>query len=121
LKQVFWTEEGKGWGIRTKETLPPGAFVFEFVGEIVTTKQMEERNAEYRARSSDFIPDYGIALDVPSTLDQTLTVEDILCIDATNSGNIARFLNHHCGDANLIHFNVHIERRSTQLCHVSNW
>jgi len=88
---MFWTEEGKGWGIRTKETLPPRAFVFEFAEEIVTTKQMDERNAEYRARSTDLIAGYGIALDVPSTLDQTLPPEDILCIDATNSNNIASF------------------------------
>jgi SET domain-containing protein len=70
---------------------------------------MEQRNAEYRARNTNCFPNYGKALDVPSTLDQTSTIEDILCIDATNSSNIGRFLNHHCGDANLIHFNVHIE------------
>jgi SET domain-containing protein len=99
--------------------LPARAFVFEFLGEIVTTKQMEQRNDDYRARKIESFPDYGIAFDIPSVLDDIVTDEDILCIDATNYGNIARFVNHHCGDANLIYFNVHIERRSIQLYHVS--
>jgi SET domain-containing protein len=99
--------------------LPVGAFVFEFLGEIMTTKQMEQRNDEYRARKAGSFPDYVIALDVPSVLDDSVTDEEILYIDATNCGNITRFVNHHCGDANLIYFNVHIERRSTQLYHVS--
>ena len=63
--------------------------------------------------------DYDIALDVPSILDDTMIDEDIFCIDATNCGNIVRFVNHHCGDANLIHFNVYIEWYSIQLYHVS--
>jgi hypothetical protein len=101
------------------ETLPAGAFVFEFLGEIVTTKQMEQQNDEYRAKKTECFPDYDIALDVPSVLDDTVTDEDIIYIDATNCGNIARSVNHHCGDANLIHFNVHIERHSIPLYHIS--
>ena len=58
-------------------------------------------------------------LDVPSILNETLTDEDILYIDATNCGNIGRFLNHHFSDANLIYYNVHIEQRSVQLYHIS--
>jgi hypothetical protein len=80
---------------------------------------MEQRNDEYRARKTESFPDYNIDLDVPSVLDDTVTDEDIIYIDATNCGNIARFVNHHSGDANLIYFNVHIEQRSTQLYHVS--
>jgi hypothetical protein len=68
--------------------LPIGAFVFEFLGEIVTTKQMEQRNDEYRARKIESFPDYSIALDVPFILDDTVTDEDILCIDTINCGNI---------------------------------
>jgi hypothetical protein len=85
----------------------------------MTTKHMEQRNDEYRARKAGSFPDYVIALDVPSVLDDSVIDEDILCIDATNCGNIARFMNHRCGDANLIHFNVHIEQRSIQMYHVS--
>ena len=31
--QVFWTEE-KQWGIRSRNQLPKGAFLCEYVGEI---------------------------------------------------------------------------------------
>ncbi|KAH0993720.1 hypothetical protein GBA52_005203 [Prunus armeniaca] len=42
--QVFLTPEGKGWGLRTLEDLPRGAFVCEYVGEIVTNTELYERN-----------------------------------------------------------------------------
>ena len=80
---------------------------------------MEQQNDEYRARKTESFSDYDIALDIPSILDDTMTNEDIIYIDATNCGNIARFVNHYYGDANLIHFNMHIEWHSTQLYHVS--
>jgi hypothetical protein len=44
-------------------------------------------------------------------------VKDVeyLCLDSTYYGNIARFLNHRCGDANLEHYNVHIQYCSPRL------
>jgi len=31
---VFWTLEGKGWGIQPLEDIKASSFVFEFVGHI---------------------------------------------------------------------------------------
>ncbi|EEF34035.1 set domain protein, putative [Ricinus communis] len=35
--QVFWMPEVNGWGLQTVESLPRGAFVCEYIGEIETT------------------------------------------------------------------------------------
>ncbi|XP_020595826.1 histone-lysine N-methyltransferase SUVR4-like, partial [Phalaenopsis equestris] len=38
--QVFWTAEGKGWGLRALDELPKGAFICEYVGEILTNAEL---------------------------------------------------------------------------------
>jgi SET domain-containing protein len=116
--QVFWTVEGKGWGIRPKEKLPQGAFVFEFIGEVLTNKELDTRNKSQRKRRKGPVADYAVVLDGDDRMEEVLNDDETLCLDAIKFGNISRFLNHRCGDANLIHHNVHIERLSTQLYHV---
>jgi hypothetical protein len=116
---VFWTPEGKGWGIKTLEQLLYGAFVFEFVEEILTNKEMETRSRIRRKRKGGDLIDFSMMLDADEKMEETLIDDEALCLDANCYGNIARFLNHHCGDANLVHYNVHIESRSTQLMYFS--
>ncbi|KAL3698624.1 hypothetical protein R1sor_012700 [Riccia sorocarpa] len=47
--QIFFTHEGKRWGLRTLEQLPAGAFVCKYVGEILTNMEQEERNNNAKA------------------------------------------------------------------------
>jgi hypothetical protein len=37
---VCWIGDSKGWGIKTLENLEAGAFVFEFVGEVVNNEKL---------------------------------------------------------------------------------
>jgi SET domain-containing protein len=115
---VFWTVEGKGWGIRSVEELLAGAFVFEFIGEILTNTEMDTRNKYSRKRNRGPVADYSLILDADDRMEEVVTDDSAFCLDACKFGNVARFLNHRCGDANLVHHNVHIERRSAQLYHV---
>jgi hypothetical protein len=92
--------------------------VFEFVGEILTNKEMETRSRIRRKRKGGDLIDFGMMLDADEKMEETLTDDEALCLDANCYGNITRFLNHRCGDANLVHYNVHIESRSTPLYHV---
>ncbi|TKY52770.1 Histone-lysine N-methyltransferase SUVR4 [Spatholobus suberectus] len=92
--QVFFTSEGKGWGLRTLEDLPKGAFVCEFVGEILTIKELHERNMKCTENGKYTYPvlldanwDSGYVKD-----------EEALCLDAASFGNTARFINHRCFD-----------------------
>ncbi|CAI8602788.1 unnamed protein product [Vicia faba] len=103
--QVFFTSEGKGWGLRTLEDLPKGAFVCEFVGEILTVKELHERNIKCAENGKSTYP---ILLD--SDWDSEFVKdEEALCLEAASFGNIARFINHRCSDANLVEIPIQIE------------
>ncbi|PIN16729.1 Histone-lysine N-methyltransferase [Handroanthus impetiginosus] len=89
--QVFLTSEGKGWGLRTLEELPKGAFICEYVGEILTNIELYERNKKSSGQDKHVYP---VLLDADWATEGVLKDEDALCLDATHFGNVARFINH---------------------------
>ncbi|XLS47474.1 hypothetical protein HN51_021832 [Arachis hypogaea] len=103
--QVFFTPEGKGWGLRTLEELPKGAFVCEFVGEILTIKELHERNMKH-AVTGEYT--YPVLLDADWG-SRFVKDEEALSLDAASFGNAARFINHRCYDSNLVEIPVEIE------------
>ncbi|XP_065874282.1 probable inactive histone-lysine N-methyltransferase SUVR2 isoform X2 [Euphorbia lathyris] len=116
--QVFFTPEGKGWGLRTLEKLPKGTFICEYVGEILTNKELHERNMQ-RMRSTNGRHTYPVVLDAYWFLKGVLKDEEALCLDATFFGNVARFINHRCLDANLIEIPVKIETPDDHYYHLA--
>lgn len=88
--QVYFTQEGKGWGLRTLHDLPKGTFVCEYIGEILTNTELYERNI----RSSSERHTYPVTLDADWGSEKELKDEEALCLDATICGNVARFINH---------------------------
>lgn len=82
------TPQGKGWGLRTLEDLPKGAFVCEFVGEILTNKEFYTRISE--SSSKHELP---VLLDADWSA-RVIKDEEALCLDAVCYGNVARFINH---------------------------
>jgi len=88
---VFSTREGKGWGLRTLDELPKGAFVCEYVGELLTNTKLHEMTTQnmHSAR-------YSVLLDAGWGPDGVLKDEEALCLDATFCGNVGRFINHRC-------------------------
>ncbi|PWA85603.1 histone H3-K9 methyltransferase, WIYLD domain protein [Artemisia annua] len=103
--QVFMTSEGKGWGLRTLEDLPKGTFVCEHVGEIVSNTELFERNEQ----NTDEKHTYPVLLDANWSSEGFLKDMEALCLDATSFGNVARFINHRCKDANLVAIPVEVE------------
>ncbi|KAH6803362.1 hypothetical protein C2S51_000362 [Perilla frutescens var. frutescens] len=115
--EVFLTSKGKGWGLRTLEELPQGAFVCEYVGEILTNIELYKRNT---ARSCDKHKHvYPVLLDSDWSTEENLKDEEALCLDATNYGNVARFINHRCEDANLMDIPVQVETPDRHYYHVA--
>lgn len=114
--QVFFTSDGKGWGLRTLEDLPKGAFVCEYVGEVLTSKELQERNIQ-SARSGK--RPYPVLLDANWGLKADLRNEEALCLDATKYGNVARFINHRCLDANLVEIPVEVETPDHCYYHIA--
>lgn len=89
--QVYWTKEGKGWGLRTLEDLPPGTFVCEYVGEILTSLEMKERKVAIQTLGKDTFP---LQLGAKQCSELSIKQEEVFCLDATYYGNVARFINH---------------------------
>ncbi|KAK3032831.1 hypothetical protein RJ639_037008, partial [Escallonia herrerae] len=114
--QVFLTNEGKGWGLRTLQELPEGAFVCEYAGEILTNMELYERN---KKSSGDDRHTYPVLLDADWGSEGVLNDEDALCLDATFYGNVARFINHRCSDANLLEVPVEVENPDHHYYHLA--
>uniref|UniRef100_A0A8B9MW36 [histone H3]-lysine(9) N-methyltransferase n=1 Tax=Accipiter nisus TaxID=211598 RepID=A0A8B9MW36_9AVES len=72
-----------GWGVRALQAIPPGTFICEYVGELIS-------DAEADVREDD---SYLFDLDNKDG--------EVYCIDARYYGNVSRFINHLC-DPNII-------------------
>ncbi|XP_024524748.1 histone-lysine N-methyltransferase SUVR3 isoform X1 [Selaginella moellendorffii] len=86
----------KGWSLHAAQDIKPGAFICEYAGELLTTKEARKRHQTY-----DQSPRATSLLVVREHLpkgDACLRFN----IDATNVGNIARFINHSCDGGNLL-------------------
>ncbi|XP_073223001.1 probable inactive histone-lysine N-methyltransferase SUVR2 isoform X2 [Cicer arietinum] len=114
--QVFLTQEGKGWGVRSLENLPKGCFVCEYAGEILTNTELYERIVQ---SSGNDRHTYPVTLDADWGSEVGLKDEEALCLDATYNGNVARFINHRCADANLIDIPVEVETPDRHYYHLA--
>ncbi|KAL3359272.1 hypothetical protein AABB24_016038 [Solanum stoloniferum] len=114
--QVFMTPEGKGWGLRTLEDLPRGAFVCEYVGEVLTNTELFDRVARSPNGEEH---SYPALLDADWGSEGVLKDEEALCLDATFYGNVARFINHRCFDSNLVEIPVEIETPDHHYYHLA--
>lgn len=114
--QVFWTDNGKGWGIRTLEPISAGSFVCEYVGEILTNTEMWHRNNDVHRKAQHH---FSLLLDADWCSERYLKDEEALCLDGTCFGNVARFINHRCSDTNLIEIPVEIESPDHHYYHLA--
>ena len=91
--QVFFTQEGKGWGLRALDELPKGAFVCEYVGELLTSMELRERTSQ-KAHKAGYT--YPVDLGADWGSEGVMKDEEALFLDATIYGNVGRFINHRC-------------------------
>ncbi|XP_071738146.1 probable inactive histone-lysine N-methyltransferase SUVR2 [Rutidosis leptorrhynchoides] len=114
--QVFMTPGGKGWGLRTLEDLPKGAFVCEYVGEVLTNAELYERVSKSSNKDEHAYP---VLLDADWGAESELKDEEALCLDATYYGNVARFVNHRCFDSNMVEIPVEVENPDHHYYHLA--
>lgn len=100
--QVFKTIN-KGWGVRALKSIPKGTFVTEYLGEIIT-----DAEADDRAKSCD-----GDGLNYLFDLDGKL-LESLYTIDGRYKGNVSHFFNHSC-DPNLSVYTVFTDNQNDGL------
>ena len=79
------------------ENIKKDSFVVEYVGEVITSDEAEERGRKYDAEGRTYLFD----------LDFNLGEENIYTVDAAFFGNLSHFINHSC-DPNLSIFSVYI-------------
>uniref|UniRef100_A0A162A3T8 Histone-lysine N-methyltransferase n=1 Tax=Daucus carota subsp. sativus TaxID=79200 RepID=A0A162A3T8_DAUCS len=95
--EVFRTES-VGWGLRSRDFIPSGSFICEYVGEL-----LEDSQAEERSDCDDYLFNLG--------------GNDEYTIDAGIYGNVGRFLNHSCSP-NLYAQNVLYDHGDKRMPHV---
>ncbi|KAI9470247.1 hypothetical protein LPJ78_000531 [Coemansia sp. RSA 989] len=95
----------KGWGVVARAPIPRGTFVAEYVGELITFEEAEQRGAADSARGLTYLfdLDMGCAGDLAD-----------FTIDAKRYGNIAHFFNHSCAP-NMQLYPAYVEHRDPRL------
>ena len=97
--QVYKTY-GMGWGVKSLVDIPKGGFVCEYVGELISDAEAEQReNDSY-------------------LFDLENRDGDTFCIDANKFGNVTRFINHSC-DPNLIPVKVFTSHQDLRFPHIA--
>ncbi|CAJ0570084.1 unnamed protein product, partial [Mesorhabditis spiculigera] len=85
---ILFYEGRKGYGIRTPVRIPKGAFVGEYVGEVLTAEEADE-------------PTRGTIYQHYLMKGHAALGEERLVVDAMHYGNAMRFINHSC-DPNVV-------------------
>uniref|UniRef100_W8BZJ9 Histone-lysine N-methyltransferase n=1 Tax=Ceratitis capitata TaxID=7213 RepID=W8BZJ9_CERCA len=83
---IFRTSNGCGWGVRTEKPVRKGEYVCEYVGEIITSEEANDRGQTYDAIGRTYLFD----------LDYNTSGESVYTIDAALYGNVSHFINHSC-------------------------
>lgn len=84
---IFKTPNGCGWGVRTERTISEGQFITEYVGEVITGEEAENRGKIYDAQGRTYLFD----LDFNDCKN-----EPPFTVDAAKVGNVSHFINHSC-------------------------
>ncbi|XAR71166.1 Histone-lysine N-methyltransferase, partial [Bertholletia excelsa] len=118
------TQQVEGWGVRALTSIASGSFVCEYIGELLEDKEAEQRqNDEYLFDIGQNYSDCSVSggLSTLSHGAQSSCIEDVdeggFTIDATNYGNIGRFINHSCSP-NLYAQNVLYDHDDKRMPHI---
>lgn len=86
--------KSKGWGLRAAELIPQGAFVCEYVGELITCAEAENRGRDIE-NGDAYLYDLDLLAEKQDEFD--VDSSSLVVIDARAYGGVARFANHACG------------------------
>ncbi|XP_046985834.1 histone-lysine N-methyltransferase EHMT2 isoform X1 [Schistocerca americana] len=127
--QLFRTQR-RGWGVRTLTAISKGSFVCEYIGEIITDCEADNRDDDTylfdldnrrrhfghnsvneRKNSVELV---SCSLNPQERLGKTPHDGETYCIDARYYGNISRFINHMCAP-NLLAIRVFVEHQDVHF------
>ncbi|PIA34074.1 hypothetical protein AQUCO_03900171v1 [Aquilegia coerulea] len=103
--EVFRTPD-KGWAVRSWDFIPSGAFVCEYTGKLMRTKDLDNVSGNDFLFEIDCLQTMrGLGgresrqrgrIHLDKTDNKKIPTEPEFCIDAGTSGGVARFINHSC-------------------------
>ena len=96
--QLFKTVD-KGWGLKALAPVKKGQFVIEYVGDVIDSGEADARKGNTYLFDLDFNPDG----------------ESQYTIDAKSFGNLSRFINSCCYEANLRSLGVFVDCQDPDL------
>lgn len=111
--EVFMTET-KGWTVRAGEAILRGTFVCEYIGEVLEEQEANRRRDRYNCEGNGYFLDVDAHINDISRL---IEGSARYIIDATNYGNVSRFINHSCSP-NLVAYQVLVESMEYQRSHI---
>ncbi|KAI3452104.1 hypothetical protein Pfo_008769 [Paulownia fortunei] len=111
--EIFKTEK-KGWAVRAREAILRGTFVCEYIGEVIDEKEANERRNRYGKEGCRYFYEIDAHINDMSRL---IEGQVPYVIDATNYGNVSRYINHSCSP-NLVNHQVLVESMDSQLAHI---
>ncbi|KAL1538912.1 [histone H3]-lysine(4) N-trimethyltransferase [Salvia divinorum] len=111
--EIFKTEK-KGWAVRARQAIPRGLFVCEYIGEVIDENEANERRSRYCTVGCGYFYEIDARINDMSRL---MEGQVSYVIDATNYGNVSRYINHSCSP-NLVNHQVLIESMDSKLAHI---
>ncbi|KAH6774682.1 hypothetical protein C2S51_013086 [Perilla frutescens var. frutescens] len=111
--EIFKTER-KGWAVRAREAILRGSFVCEYIGEVIDEKEANERRNRCGTEGCRYFYEIDARINDMSRL---IEGQVPYVIDATNYGNVSRYINHSCSP-NLVNHQVLIESMDSKLAHI---
>ncbi|CAK9185457.1 unnamed protein product [Ilex paraguariensis] len=88
--EVFKTEK-KGWAVRAGEAILRGTFVCEYIGEVIDEQEANKRRNRYGREAGWYFYEIDGHINDMSRL---IEGQVPYVIDATNYGNVSRYINH---------------------------
>lgn len=81
----------RGWAVHTSEPIPAGAFIAEYVGEVIDRAEAETRGEQQDREGVSFL----FSIDSHVALGSAAAA-NVYTVDASRAGNVTRFVNHSC-------------------------
>ncbi|KAI3428118.1 hypothetical protein D9Q98_006501 [Chlorella vulgaris] len=120
--ELFRTANGRGWGVRSLDTIPQYAFVCRYVGEVYDAAEhehlvrtVEEQDAEYTFTMAPR-PDLNWDGNVKQCPEEPPAAEFVVC--GLRKRNVGAFLNHSCASNCFVQpvLDTHHDLRSPNVC-----
>ncbi|XP_060193167.1 histone-lysine N-methyltransferase SUVR5 isoform X2 [Lycium barbarum] len=114
VKLEIYKTETKGWAVRAREAILRGTFVCEYVGEVLDEQEANKRRNRYGTEGCGYFLEIDAHVNDMSRL---IEGQSPYVIDATNYGNVSRYINHSCSP-NLVNYQVLVESMDHQVAHI---